>query len=199
MLFQASELSCTRQSRPLFQPVSFSLNPGNAILIEGPNGVGKTTLLKTLCGLRRRESGTLLLNGKSIANHTPSSLSWLGHHNPLKDDLSALENLEMLALLRGHNQHCPIEALRFMQLDKRRHHAVNTFSAGMKRRLALASLLLSDSLLWILDEPQTALDVAGIRLFEEMVNNHLQQGGMLIMTSHQPLDIALQRLQLNPL
>ncbi len=168
-------------------------------MVEGPNGAGKTTLLKTLCGLRRPESGDIQLNSQPIASHASSFLSWLGHHNPLKDDLSALENLEMLALLRGHNQHCPLEALHFMQLGKQRHHAVKTFSAGMKRRLALSSLLLSDAPLWILDEPQTALDVNGIRLFEKMVENHLQRSGLLIMTSHQPLDIALQRLQLQPL
>lgn len=198
MLLQATQLSCARHNRPLFQPVSFTLKAGDALLVEGPNGAGKTTLLKTLCGLRRAENGGIHLNNRPLTD-APGSLCWLGHQNPLKDDLSALENLEMLALLRRRNQHCPLEALHFMQLGKQRHHAVKTFSAGMKRRLALASLLLSDAPLWILDEPQTALDVNGIRLFEKMVENHLQRSGLLIMTSHQPLDIALQRLPLQPL
>lgn len=199
---QARQLSCIRNHKPLFQNLSFELASGKLLLVEGKNGAGKTSLLKLLSGLRMADKGEILWNGQAIAANDGDyrqSLAWLGHNNPLKEEQTALENLQMLGALRARNQHCALEALAKVGLGKFKHKLVKTFSAGMKRRLSLASLLIADTPLWILDEPQTALDKHGIELFERMATDHLENGGMIVMTSHHEIHIAekfVQRLSL---
>ena len=198
MLFSAHQLSCIRSDKTLFQDVSFELSPGQLLLVEGKNGAGKTSLLKLLSGLRRPDSGEVKWNQVNILQ--PESdfrtyLAWLGHQNPLKEDQSALENLTMLGHIRPRNQTSMIEALKTVHLGHVKHKFVKTFSAGMKRRLSLASLLIAETPLWILDEPQAALDKAGITLFETLAEQHLKQGGMIIMTSHHSVHIAPEYIQ----
>lgn len=199
---QAKQLSGLRNHKPLFQNLDFEVRSGQLLLVEGKNGAGKTSLLKLLSGLRLADKGDILWNGQAITAPDcdfRQSLAWLGHNNPLKEEQTALENLEMLGNLRTRNQQCALQALAKVGLGKFKHKLVKTFSAGMKRRLALASLLIADTPLWILDEPQTALDKHGIVLFERMASQHLENGGLIVMTSHHEIGIAkkfVQRLSL---
>jgi len=198
MLFSAHQLSCIRSHKTLFQNVSFELSPGQLLLVEGKNGAGKTSLLKLLSGLRRPDSGEVKWNQVNILQAESdfrTYLAWLGHQNPLKEDQTALENLTMLGHIRQRNQISMIEALKTVHLGHVKHKFVKTFSAGMKRRLSLASLLIAETPLWILDEPQAALDKAGISLFESLAEQHLKQGGMIIMTSHHSVNIAPEYIQ----
>jgi len=198
MLFSAHHLSCIRGHKTLFEDVSFELSAGQLLLVEGKNGAGKTSLLKLLTGLRRPDKGEVHWNNLSIIDSESdfrSNLAWLGHQNPLKEDQSALENLSMLGHIRPRNQTSMIEALKTVQLGHVKHKFIKAFSAGMKRRLSLASLLISETPIWILDEPQAALDKAGIALFEKLALQHLKDGGMIIMTSHHPVNIDHARVQ----
>ncbi|WEJ62213.1 cytochrome c biogenesis heme-transporting ATPase CcmA [Thiomicrorhabdus lithotrophica] len=198
MLFSAHQLSCIRSHKTLFQNVSFELSPGQLLLVEGKNGAGKTSLLKLLSGLRRPDSGEVKWNQVNILQAESdfrTYLAWLGHQNPLKEDQTALENLTMLGHIRQRNQISMIEAVKTVHLGHVKHKFVKTFSAGMKRRLSLASLLIAKTPLWILDEPQAALDKAGITLFETLAEQHLKKGGMIIMTSHHSVNIAPEYIQ----
>ncbi len=162
------------------------------LLVEGHNGSGKTTLLKTLAGLREPDAGTVLWE-------QPQPIVWLGHSNGIKDDLTALENLQMMQVMaRGEGSKKPPSlkaVLERMGLTGNGHRFPRHFSAGMKRRLALCRLLLSDARLWILDEPQAALDKAGIQLFEALLAEHLAQGGSAIMTSHHSVGLQASHIQ----
>lgn len=198
MQFSANKLSCMRSHKTLFKALSFELYPGQLLLIEGKNGAGKTTLLKLLTGLRRPDNGEVLWNQIHITQPEAefySQLAWLGHQTPLKDDQTALENLNMLSQIRPRNQTSYIDALGTLNLGHTKHKLVKTFSAGMKRRLCLASLLLAQTPLWILDEPQASLDKEGIAIFEMLATQHLDAGGMIVMTSHHPVNIAPEYIQ----
>ncbi len=202
MTFSAKDLSCIRAHRPLFKHLNFDLKPGKVLLIEGKNGAGKTSLLRILSGLRMADHGEVLWNNQSVAKHPSEfvqNLTWLGHQNPIKAEQTAMENLQSLCSLGRQKDIKFEEALIHVGLGKVKHKAVKTFSAGMQRRLALASLLIKDTPLWILDEPQTALDKHGIELFEKMAHQHLENNGMIVMTSHHSVGIDnrfIQRLNL---
>jgi heme exporter protein A len=198
MLFSAHQLSCIRSHKTLFENVSFQISAGQLLLVEGKNGAGKTSLLKLLTGLRRPDSGEVHWNNLNILNSESdfrSHLAWLGHQNPLKEEQTALENLILLGHIRPRNTNSMISALKTVHLGHVKHKFIKTFSAGMKRRLCLASLLIADTPLWILDEPQAALDKAGIALFEDLAEQHLKNGGMIIMTSHHSVNIAPEYIQ----
>lgn len=192
MLFTVAKLSCIRNHKTLFEDISFEISSGQLLLIEGHNGSGKTTLLKLLTGLRRPDSGQILLDKVSTdiaESNFKAQLAWLGHQNPIKNDLTALENLDVLGSIRSRNQMSLVSALKTVGLGNFKHKLIKTFSAGMKRRLSLASLLISDCKIWILDEPQAALDKKGIELFEQIATDHLNGGGIIIMTSHHDIGI----------
>jgi len=193
MQIDAHNLSMTMGYRTLFSALSFELDAGQCLLVEGENGAGKTTLLKALVGLKPIELGELVV---------PVELKkvWLGHQNPLKANLSALENLTNLVALHSVGELSYQQALSQVGLAYHAGQLVKTFSAGMKRRLVLASLLMIDADVWVLDEPQTALDKQGIAMFESMVTVFLQQGGRVIMTSHHPVNLTgvpLKKLNLS--
>ncbi|BBP46678.1 cytochrome c biogenesis ATP-binding export protein CcmA [Thiosulfatimonas sediminis] len=202
MHLEAQNLCCQRGAQILFSDINFRLEGGKVLLVEGKNGAGKTTLLKLLSGLRRPDKGEIKWDGVAINaadSQFNQQLAWLGHQNPLKEEQTALENLAMLGAIRTRNQRDEFDALSAVGLGRVKHKPVKTFSAGMKRRLALASLLIADTRLWILDEPQAALDKAGIALYEQLATEHLKNGGMIVMTSHHEVaidDIYIQRLNL---
>lgn len=188
MLLEVVGLQCIRGYRALFSDLTFTLEAGQLLLVEGHNGSGKTTLLKTLAGLREPDAGQVLWE----AGYRQQFV-WLGHANGIKDDLTALENLR--AMERRISPPSPLLVLERMGLAGQGHRFPRHFSAGMKRRLALCRLLLSDAPLWILDEPQAALDKAGIQLFEALLSGHLQQGGSVIMTSHHAMGLEGQHIR----
>lgn len=192
MTLHTEHLACIRGHKTLFSELNMTLNPGQVLIVEGSNGSGKTSLLKTLTGLRPPNEGDVLWCGESIASlgsEYREKLAWLGHHNGIKEDLTALENLRLARALDAAGEKSINEVLDEVGLRGRKHSFPRQFSAGMKRRLALARLLLLDATLWILDEPQSALDKKGIAQFEWFLAKHLQNGGMAVMTSHHDVNL----------
>jgi heme exporter protein A len=201
---EARDINCWRGERQILRDVSFSVGAGEFLKITGPNGVGKTTLLRVVCGLLPAESGVVEWRGKRVTSSNDeyhTDMAYLGHLNSLKADLTARENLRFLAGLRQSLSDSEIDAaLDRVGILSRGDLASRSLSAGQKRRLALARLLLSEAPLWILDEPVTNLDVAGIALVEDLVREHVGRGGLALAAAHQRLlDDApfLRRLELN--
>lgn len=182
------QIACVRDDRRLFSQLSFSLQSGQVLLLEGSNGSGKTSLLRILCGFREPDEGALYWCGVPIAESDfLADMAYVGHADGLKKELTVLENLRF-ALALGQPSGLSIEqALAAVKMAGYDDNRVQTLSAGQKRRVSLARLLITRSLLWILDEPLTALDKNGIDLIESLIAQHVQRGGMVILTSHQDL------------
>ncbi len=190
-------ISCIRDERMLFENLSFSLSSGTMLLLEGRNGAGKTTLLRILSGLRQPESGMIRWNHTDINDlgyEFYQDVSFLGHHNALKADLTAVENLQVSIALSAGSEISIESALDAVRLAGYEDELVKKFSAGMKRRLAIAKLLVLDTPLWVLDEPFTSVDVNGIAMIEQFIVDHLQKQGLVIMTSHHEVNIDHQLL-----
>ncbi|HSS64017.1 MAG TPA: cytochrome c biogenesis heme-transporting ATPase CcmA [Gammaproteobacteria bacterium] len=193
-LLRAERLECWRGDRCLFSGLDFSLAAGEALQVVGPNGCGKTTLLRALCGLTRAENGTLAFRGAPLnanAQNFRSELLYIGHENGLKFELTALENLRALRDIAARRRELPLQAaLRRTGLQGFEDRPVRTLSSGQRRRVALARLLTVQATLWLLDEPFTALDEAGARLVNVLVEEHLDAGGGIVFTSHIPLSLT---------
>ncbi len=198
-------VSCERGSRALFSPVSFQLQASQAMHLQGDNGAGKTSLLRGLCGLSPLSQGQVLWDGQLVQQAREGFLRdvfYLGHALGLKDELSALENLQTTAALAGQvlSPQDAAQALDAQGLASRMHLPLRVLSQGQKRRVALARLQVSKARLWLLDEPMVALDAAAQLALIELLRTHTRQGGMLLFTSHQSLDVgnAMQVLRLQP-
>ena len=190
---QVIALSCERGGRPLFAPQSFSLDAGEALHLEGDNGVGKTSLLRMVCGLAPAASGEVRWGGKDIADERHAfmrDLLYLGHNLGLKDDLSALENLQTASVLAGQavSRDQVLQALQALGLGSRAHLPLRVLSQGQKRRVALARLQLAKARLWVLDEPFVALDGVAMQALQQVLQAHVQHGGLLLFTSHQSVN-----------
>jgi len=190
-----SNLTCRRGEHLLFSGLNFKLDPGQIMQVQGANGSGKTSLLRTLCGLMSPEEGKISWNDVDVRELEEAYLAqmcYLGHLNALKDELSALENLRIQSALSGKalSETEAITALRRMGLKGRERLPVGVLSQGQRRRAALTRLLTSSARLWILDEPLTALDVSAVALIEELLAEHLARQGMVIFTTHQPLSVT---------
>ena len=203
-LLEAREINCWRGDRHILRDVSFSVRAGEFLKLTGPNGVGKTTLIRIVCGLLPAESGSVAWRGKTIIGASEefhTDMVYLGHLNSLKADLTARENLRYLAGLRQSLTDAEIDAaLDRVGILSRGDLVARSLSAGQKRRLALARQLLAGATLWILDEPVTNLDTAGIELVEELITEHVNKGGLALSAAHQRLlDQApfLRRLELS--
>jgi heme exporter protein A len=187
---ETKHLSASRGGFALFEDVSFRLKPSEALRITGPNGTGKTTLLRCLAGLIRADSGT-------ISNLPENCLHYLGHLNAMKPQLTVTENLLFWAKIYGASTIS--DAINTLNLTRLIDLPFSVLSSGQKRRVALARLLLSPRAVWLLDEPTVGLDVASVDIVETVLENHLADGGMVIAATHTPLGSAnWQTLELQP-
>ena len=195
---EVRNLSCSREDRDLFSGLNFHLSTGHAIQIEGPNGSGKTTLLRMLCGLRLPDEGEIYWNGANISEERATflgDLNYIGHAHGVKGELTPLENLRVSQAMAGRNNSLSLDdALERVGLFGFEDVPSRTLSAGQRRRVALARLLINPAPLWILDEPFTAIDIQGQKQIEEMITSHVLDGGMAILTSHHPLDLSEDHL-----
>ena len=194
-MLRVSNLSCSRGHQPLFTDVSFQLQAGQALHLEGDNGVGKTSLLRIVCGLSPADAGEVCWHDQTIQKNATafrSSLFYLGHGLSLKEELSALENLMSDAAVSGRTLSQPqaLQALARMGLRGREHLPLRVMSQGQKRRTALARLLASQAPLWVLDEPFVALDAKAMDGLRGLLADHVIQGGMVLFTSHQPVTLV---------
>lgn len=196
-MFSVSNLSCSKGDKRLFSGVSFTLQPGQWLHLEGDNGVGKTSLLRLACGLSALEDGEITWNHQAVSKDPQTfraNLAYLGHQLALKDDLSPLENLQTDAAIVGRQLTVSDakQALAQMGLRGREDLPVRVLSQGQKRRTALARLLVSSAKLWVLDEPFVALDTMAQNALSEVINAHLAKQGMVLLTSHQAVSLGGQ-------
>jgi len=186
---KVENLTVFRSELPLFEPVNFTLKTGESIQISGVNGSGKTSLLRCLCGLSHRHEGLISWNEKSIDEDQTdfySEFLYIGHALGLKPKLTVEQNLNFYRELRfSQNTDLILQALEQLNIGAYYDELVGNLSAGQKRRVALARIICEPVSLWVLDEPMVALDVDGQSWLEHACNEHLGQGGMIILTSHQ--------------
>nr|VFK27362.1 MAG: heme exporter protein A [Candidatus Kentron sp. MB]VFK33591.1 MAG: heme exporter protein A [Candidatus Kentron sp. MB]VFK76270.1 MAG: heme exporter protein A [Candidatus Kentron sp. MB] len=198
-LLTATDLECYRDDRLLFRDINLLINAGEILQVYGPNGSGKTSLLRILCGLTLPSRGEIRWRGKNITKDRRALLSeitYIGHHNGIKPELSPAENLKIASSLIGREKTItPEVALARFDLSGFDDIPAYTLSAGQRRRVALARLLFSHATCWILDEPLTALDKTGVAIMESLLEEHAQSGGITILTTHQPLDISTKAIQ----
>ena len=199
-MLEIVNLACSRGDRHLFTGLNFSLDTGSLLYVQGRNGSGKTTLLRTICGLFLQDEGDIRWNGENVRTldeEYAKEVVYLGHLNGIKSDLTGLENLRVSTVLDGDevSEEQVWDALKRMGLAGFEDLPTMVLSQGQKRRVALARLLLNDSKLWILDEPFTALDVAAVDLLQSVIAEHVENGGMVILTTHQEVALTSGQIQ----
>ena len=192
-VLNVSGLSCMRGDKWLFAPITVALNEGSALILRGVNGSGKSTLLRCLAGLMPVKQGNIAC---------ASSPLYLGHANALHPSASALEHVRFWRDLKPTRAIRDEAVLEILGLTAQANTLAAHLSNGQKRRLSFARLLMHPSKLWLLDEPQAALDANGLSMFLSLLNDHLSQGSSAVIASHDALDITpsttleLQKLEL---
>ena len=195
-MLAVNALECTRGERVLFSELNFQLAPYTLLAVRGVNGSGKTSLLRVLCGLLSPTAGMVTWNGTDIRrcrDEYYGQLAYVGHLNGVKEELSGRENLQFWARTSGlvADDAAADAALCQLGLDGFQHLPCKALSQGQRRRVALARLYLSASRpLWILDEPFAALDVSALALTQLLLDTHLANGGMVVLTTHQEMSIS---------
>jgi heme exporter protein A len=197
MALVVKQLACIRGERQLFSDLTFRLAPGEALLLHGPNGSGKSSLLRLLAGFLPPADGRVLWDGAPAledAEAHRARLQYLGHQDAVKSQLGTGDNLLFWARLYGLGPTAAVEAvtaaLDAAGLQRQRNLPGRYLSAGQKRRLALARLLLKPAALWLLDEPTNALDTSAVSWLGELLATHRAGGGMIILASH--VDVPLK-------
>ena len=199
-MLEVINLTCVRGARRLFKDLSFSAGEGELVELRGPNGSGKTSLLRILCGLATPAAGEVRWDGRSIrklGEEYFASVAYLGHQNGVKDELTAIENLRVSGAVSG----TPLgkgeaeEVLARVGLSQQQNLPTRVLSAGQRRRLGMTRLLTSRAKLWILDEVLTSLDDAAMNLSREFITEHLKKDGIAIVATHQDLNLAAPRIQ----
>ncbi|GHU16103.1 cytochrome c biogenesis ATP-binding export protein CcmA [Betaproteobacteria bacterium] len=199
-MLKALNLECLRGERRLFHGVSFVLDAGELLYLQGRNGSGKTTLLRMLCGLTPPAAGEIHWRGESVhrlGGEFRAELCYLGHQNAIKEDLTPLENLCASAHLAGEtlDEAGALDALEKVGLAGREDLACRYLSQGQKRRVALSRLVHERRVLWILDEPFVALDTQAVAWLADIIGGHLQRGGLAALTTHQPVEIPSAKVR----
>jgi heme exporter protein A len=183
----ALNLSCQRGGRIIFQDLSFRLAPGETLLVTGRNGAGKTSLLRQLAGLLPLAGGELRLEGAGPEAALSELCHYVGHANAVKASLSVSENLVFWADFLNEDGAGLKRALAAFELTSLADLPAGLLSAGQKRRLALSRLFAAPRPIWLLDEPQSSLDAASVKLLDLTIKDHLEAGGIALVASHTPL------------
>jgi heme exporter protein A len=186
-----NNLSCQRGYKLLFENLSFELNSGEVLKVSGPNGSGKTSLMKILAGLSSFETGSIDYDETKINSERYNlDFLYLGHLAALSPELSCLENLKYTMRLGNDNLDLDFsDALKKVGLEKFENELVGKLSAGQKKRIALSLLFITQSKVWLLDEPFSALDSKAIKIIETRVEDHCNSGGICVLTTHQECNI----------
>ena len=199
---EASNLCCIRDDRVLFDQLSFKITTGQVLLLEGKNGSGKTSLLRLLCGFRQPDIGDIFWCGEKTENNSRyfTDMVYLGHLDGIKKELTVLENLKIAYALGLSGTHTFEQALQRVHLSGYEDVPVQSLSAGQKRRVAFARLLVTKNKLWILDEPFTSMDKEGVSIFESLMREHVSGDGIIVLTSHHDVSLSgadVQTIMLN--
>jgi heme exporter protein A len=203
-MLEVTNLGCVRGDRRLFSDVNFAVKPGSLLQVRGPNGSGKTSLLRLLCGLMLPAEGHIRWEGAdihSLSENYFNSLSYIGHRNGLKEELTPIENLRIASGLAGRqlDEEDASNILSKVGLSGREHLPARLLSEGQRRRTALGRLLISQTSLWVLDEILTSLDSSAVRFVTTLIEEHLNKGGMAVVATHHEFDLSensYQRLDL---
>ena len=180
--------TCYKNNNLIFSDVSISYNDGDIGIIMGPNGCGKTTLIRSICGIQGLDEGQVLLDKIDIKHHDNNYMDkiiYIGHKNSLNNDFSVYENLEYLSAFDSSSKINKInEAMKYFYIYKYRNYMVSEISEGNKKKASLARLLISQKKVWILDEPLSYLDDTAVNIFTNLVLNHQKKGGITIASTH---------------
>ena len=199
-ILELSKLGCVRGDRRLFSGLDLSVSPGTYIQLTGPNGSGKTSLLRILCGLLAPAEGEVKWEGaniRSLGEEFYTSVTYLGHRHGVKDELSAIENVRISNALNGVSvsKERAEEVLGQMGLAGRESLPARLLSEGQRRRVGLARLLVCNTRLWLLDEVLTSLDKRAVLLVRSLIENHIAGGGIAIVATHQELELSAGRIK----
>ena len=186
-----SSATCLKSNNTIFSDINYILKSGELLLVMGPNGCGKTTFIKSICGIQKLEEGAIKLNNVDISHGDSQHLGnflYIGHKNSLNDSLTVFENLEYLcALDRSIQNDVKSEITRTLSLfgiENYKNYLVSKLSEGNKKKTSLTRLLLTNKKVWLLDEPLSYLDDNGVKQVLKLLNNHLKGGGIIIASSH---------------
>lgn len=196
-ILECRDIAFERDFVPIFSGLSFALRRGEMLQVSGANGAGKTTLLRLLATSLTPSAGQIVWQGQNLESCKTAyrgNLTYLGHQTGIKAELSPRENLRWLLPFHPNAAGSADQALAAVGLAGLEDSPCATLSAGQQRRVALARLHLSTALLWILDEPFTAIDRDGVSRLERLMHSHANRGGVVILTTHQPLSLASVRL-----
>jgi heme exporter protein A len=186
---------CVRGGREVFSGLDFEASSGEALAVVGPNGSGKTSLLRLIAGVLAPAGGSIALEGGEDELTLAELSHYLGHRDPLKPALSVSENLRFWRDFLGGMTSDPAESLAVVELDHAARLPAAYLSAGQRRRLSIARLLTVQRPVWLLDEPTNALDTAGQKLFATLMGDHLARGGLIIAATHAPLGVPTRTLR----